>query len=562
MALAASIAISNERSFMDNQKLAQLLFPDIDMLPAQLEATYPPRELPPQAKVTRIGPSPTGFIHLGNLYNALIGERLAHQSSGVFYLRIEDTDSKREVSGAVETILDAMDFFDVKFDEGADKAGDRGNYGPYRQRQRKDIYQCIAKQLVVEGRAYPCFCSEEELAAMREKQVSQKANFGYWGEWTLCRDLSQEQIEKNLAEGKPYVLRFRSVGTGEKKIIVTDAIRGELEMQENYQDFVLLKSDGIPTYHFAHVVDDHLMRTTHVVRGEEWLATLPMHIELFDTLSWQRPIYCHTAVLEKIDGDKRRKLSKRHDPELALSYYQSEGYLPRAVWEYLLTVLNSNYEEWRIANPDKDCREFPFSAEKMSNSGTLFDLDKLKDISKEIIFSMSAAQIYDQLLAWCRVYNSDFAALLEDDRAYAEAIIDLGRSGDRPRKDLLTWGQAIEFLSFYYDQTFSQEDDYPAHIDPADIKEILSLYLAGLSFADDNSAWFAKVKEITEQMGFAIKPKDYKKNPELYKGSIVDVSNIIRIATTGRTNSPDLWQISLTLGEQRLKERIEKAIIK
>lgn len=545
---------------MDYQKLAQLLFPDIDTTRETWEEKYPPRMLSAGAKVTRIGPSPTGFIHLGNLYNALIGERLAHQSGGVFFLRIEDTDNKREVEGAVDVIIRAMDFFGVKFDEGATIDGETGAYGPYRQRQRKEIYQSMAKWLVEQEKAYPCFCTEEQLAAMREQQIAQKLNFGYYGQWAACRDLSYEEIEAHLAKGDPFVLRFRSDGTGEHDITVFDAIRGELVMQENYQDFVLLKSDGIPTYHFAHVVDDHLMRTTHVVRGEEWLATLPMHVQLFDTMGWQRPIYCHTAVLEKMDGEQRRKLSKRKDPELALAYYQAEGYLPTAIWEYLLTVLNSNYEEWRIANPGVDCHQFPFSEEKMSNSGTLFDLDKLRDISKEVIAAMPASQIYDELLAWANVYNPQFAALLEQDRDYAERIIDIGRSGDRPRKDLWTWSQAVQFLSFYYDETFQQEDDYPANIDQEMRREILTAYLKTLDFADDNSAWFAKVKDIAQKKGFALKPKDYKKNPDQYPGSIVDVSNVIRVAITGRQNSPDLWEISQALGEKRVRARIKKQI--
>lgn len=547
---------------MNAQLLAELLYPQIKTAPEEWEADFPPRGLPPGAKVTRIGPSPTGFIHLGNLYNALVGERLAHQSGGLFFLRIEDTDAKREVPGAVEAIIRSLGFFGVHFDEGATIEGEAGIYGPYRQRQRKVIYQAIAKRLVAMGYAYPCFCNEDELEAMRQEQMAGKHNLGYYGEWAKCRNLGWAKI-KVLTDAKtPFVLRFRSPGAGENNITVQDAIRGELTMQENYQDFVLLKSDGIPTYHFAHVVDDHLMRTTHVVRGEEWLATLPMHVQLFDVLGWQRPIYCHTAVLEKIDGEQRRKLSKRKDPELALSYYRAEGYMPEAVWEYLLTVLNSNYEEWRLANPQLDCREFPFTAEKMSNSGTLFDLDKLNDIAKEVIAQKPAAEIYDGLLAWAKEYQPDFAALLERDRAYAENIIDVGRHGDRPRKDLMTWSQAAHFLAFYYDETWLQEDDYPAHIAPELRRQILTAYLKTLDFHDDNSAWFAKVREIAAVLHFALKAKDYQKNPEDYPGSIVDLTNVIRIALTGRQNAPDMWEISQLLGEARVRARLEKAIAK
>jgi len=545
---------------MNDQKLAELLFPHIHTTPEHWEKAFPLRNLPENAKVTRIGPSPTGFVHLGNLYNALIGERLAHQSQGVFFLRIEDTDNKREVSGAVHAVIDAMAFFGVAFDEGATIDGETGAYGPYRQRQRKEIYQTFAKHLVAQGKAYPCFCSEEELSAMREQQIAAKLNFGYWGKWAKCRQLSDEEIEESLNLGQPFVLRYRSRGNEEKDVRVYDAIRGELVMQENYQDFVLLKSDGIPTYHFAHVIDDHLMRTTHVVRGEEWLATLPIHVQLFDTFGWERPLYCHTAVLEKLDNGQRRKLSKRKDPELALSFYQAEGYLPEAVWEYLLTVLNSNYEEWRIANPDKDCREFPFTAEKMSNSGALFDLDKLEDISKGVVVALSAARIYDKLLDWAKTYLPEFAVLLAYDRCYAETIIDIGRAGDRPRKDLINWAQAARFLSFYYDETYAREDDYPENITPPLRREILSAYLERLDFDDDNNAWFAKIKDIAAEKGFALKPKDYKKNPEQYPGSIIDVSNVIRVAITGRQNSPDLWEISQIMGEPRVRARIEKAL--
>ena len=422
---------------MDHQLLAQLLFPGITATAADIAARFPDRDLPPGACVTRIGPSPTGFVHLGNLYNALIGERLAHQSGGLIFLRVEDTDAKREVAGAVETLLEMMDFFQVSFDEGVCRLeggglGDKGDYGPYCQRQRKDIYQTIAKHLVEKGRAYPCFCTEEELSSLRRRQQDQKLNFGYYGPFAHCRGLCLEEVEERLRQGRPWVLRYRSPGRADGRVSVFDGIRGQLELQENDQDLVLLKSDGIPTYHFAHVVDDHFMHTTHVVRGEEWLATLPMHVQLFDELGWERPIFCHTAQLMKQDGEIKRKLSKRKDPELSLEYYRRAGFLPQAVWEYLLTVLNSNFEEWRLAQPTADRRDFPFSTEKMSTSGALFDLAKLEDVSKEVIWRMPAAQVYDQLLDWCQLYRPDFADLLRRDPAFAQAAIDLGRQDERP----------------------------------------------------------------------------------------------------------------------------------
>jgi len=543
---------------MNYDVLAELLFPRIQKVPEDYEALYPPRRLRSGAKVTRIGPSPTGFVHLGNLYNALIGERLAHQSRGVFFLRIEDTDAKREVPGAARVLIEAMGFFGVKFDEGVTLDGEQGAYGPYRQRQRVEIYQAVAKQLVRLGRAYPCFCAEAELAALRERQSAGKQNSGYYGEWAACRGLTDRDIAARIKAGQPFVLRFRSFGDANNTVTVLDGIRGELTAQENYQDFVLLKSDGVPTYHFAHVVDDHLMRTTHVVRGEEWLATLPMHVQLFDTLGWERPLYCHTAQLMKMDGETRRKLSKRKDPELALEYYQAEGYLPEAVREYLLTVLNSNFEQWRLEHPQAPAEQFPFTTEKMSNSGALFDLTKLNDISKEAVAAMSAEAVYEGLLTWSRRYDPAFAALLAQDRVYALAALSIGKGGERPRKDLIAWKQAADFLSFFYDQRFRREDAFP--LEPSARQKILSRYLELVDFSDDNDAWFAKVKQICEEQNYALQPKKYRNNPELYRGSIVEVSNTIRVAMTGRQNSPDLWQISQALGEERSRRRLRAAL--
>lgn len=545
---------------MDNKKLAELLFPHIDKTPEEYEKMYPERNLPEGAKVTRIGPSPTGFVHLGNLYNAIIGERLAHQSGGVFFLRVEDTDAKREVEGAVELVISAMEYFGITFDEGVtENDGTKGEYGPYRQRLRKEIYQCIAKLLVEKGLAYPCFCSEEELTEMREKQISKKLNFGYYGEWAVCRKLSYDEIKERIERGDEYVLRFRSSGDIENTVEVYDAIRGTLKLQENYQDFVLLKSDGIPTYHFAHVVDDHFMRTTHVVRGEEWLSTLPIHVQVFDALGWKRPIYCHTTVLMKLDGDTKRKLSKRKDPELGLGYYRSEGYLPEAVWEYLLTVLNSNFEEWRMENPDSSVDEFEFTTEKMSTSGALFDMMKFDDISSEIIFKMSPDEIYEKMAAWLNEYDLDFYKLFTRDPELSKKAINVGRDAARPRKDLKNWRQAAKFLSIYYDESLKIEDSFPENVCDEDKAEIIKRYIDGYNHNDDNSEWFQKIRDIANDMGYAVKPKDYKKNPELYKGSITDVSNVIRVALTGKTSSPDLWEICHIIGEASMRKRLENA---
>ena len=544
---------------MDYNRLAEILFPDVTESPDDMEKRFPQRDLPEGACVTRIGPSPTGFVHLGNLYNALIGERIAHQSGGVFYLRIEDTDNKREVEGAVETVINAMNYFGVHFDEGAVTDGDNGAYGPYRQRQRKDIYHVFAKHLVQRGLAYPCFMTAEEIDAIREQQTAAKENPGIYGKYAKYRDLAIEDVQKFITEGKEWVLRFRGTETDEY-ISVNDAIRGKVEMPRNNMDFVLLKSDGIPTYHFAHVIDDHLMRSTHVIRGEEWLSSLPMHVELFNVLGWDQPIYCHTATLMKIDEETggKRKLSKRKDPELALSYYQQEGISPDAIWEFLLTILNSNYEEWRLADQDADYRDFPYSLSKMSISGALVDLDKLRDISKNVIGRMSAEKIRDSWLAWCDEYNKDFAALI---RKYPErtlAALNVGRNAAKPRKDLETWKQSCDFMSFYYDETFKVCDDMPAECDEATRKLFFTKYLETYSHDDEQSVWFDKVKAITEELGFAVKPKDFKKNPDQFKGSIVHITNMLRIALTGHANAPDIHEVSHVLGEDIVIARLQK----
>ncbi len=545
---------------MDFNLLAQVLFPDVSETPEDIDRRFPDRVLPAGACVTRIGPSPTGFVHLGNLYNAIIAERLAHQSDGVFYLRIEDTDNKREVEGAVETVINAMAYFGVEFDEGAVVDGDNGNYAPYRQRQRKDIYQVFAKYLVQQGKAYPCFLTAEEIDAIREQQTENKENPGIYGKYAeKSRSLKIEQIKENIAQGKPWVLRYMGVETDEY-ITVEDAVRGKLEMPRNNMDFVLLKSDGIPTYHFAHVIDDHFMHSTHVIRGEEWLSSLPMHVELFNILGWNQPVYCHTATLMKMEGTSKRKLSKRKDPELALSYYQQEGISQDAVWEFLLTILNSNYEEWRIANPDTDYREFPYSLEKMSISGALVDLDKLRDISKNVICRMSAEQVYTKWLEWCESYNDEFAQLIKKYPERTVAALNVGKGGNKPRKDIETWKQACDFMSFYYDETFEINDEMSAECDEQTIKIFFEKYLATYNHDDDSSAWFAKVKEITQELGFAVKPKDFKKNPDQYKGSIVNITNMLRIALTGRANAPDIWEVSHVLGEDIVRKRLEKWI--
>ncbi|MBQ1690703.1 MAG: glutamate--tRNA ligase [Firmicutes bacterium] len=553
---------------MDYERLAEILFPEHLESPEYYETIYPLRDLPEGAKVTRLGPSPTGFIHLGNLYGAFVDERLAHQSGGVFFLRIEDTDDKRQVEGAVETIINSLRFFSINFDEGAGIDGDTGDYGDYTQSKRGPIYRAFAKRLVAEGKAYPCFLTEEEIAEIREKQQELKVNPGIYGKWAHSRELTLEEIHKNVNMGEEFVIRLKSDGDLSKpedqirRISVKDAIRGELSMPENDQDVVILKKTGIPTYHFAHVIDDHLMRTTHVVRGAEWLPSLPIHVELFEKLGWEPPIYCHTAQLMKLDEEgNKRKLSKRLDPELSLDYYRREGYHPKAVREYLLTILNSNFEEWRIANPDADVDEFQFTLEKMSNSGALFDLNKLNDVSKEVLLKVPASEIYDFLRAWADEFRPDDQAVqtMLADRAYMERVLDIGRNAERnPRKDHIFARQMMENLTYFFDETFEITDPMPEEVvNAGDVKVILEKYLATYDHSDDNETWFNKIREITDELGYAVKPKDYKKHPEEYKGHVGHVSTVIRVALMGRQQSPDVWEIQQILGEDRVRARLE-----
>lgn len=540
--------------------LANILFPNVKETPEDMEKRYPQRDLPKGAPVTRIGPSPTGFVHLGNLYNATIAERLAHQHQGVFFLRIEDTDNKREVPGAVNTVISAMKYFGIIFDEGAIMDGDKGDYGPYRQRQRANIYHIYAKLLVEKGLAYPCFCSEEELAEIHDKQKERKTDYGYYGEWARCRNLSLDEIRRKIEDGKKYVLRFRANPNNNESICVTDKIRGELKMPGNKLDFVILKSDGIPTYHFAHVVDDHLMRTTHVIRGEEWISSLPIHVQLFEALGWDMPIYCHTATLMKIDGTSKRKLSKRKDPELSLEYYQKEGFLPEVIWNYMLTILNSNYEEWHIKNPEKSYEEFGFKLDKMSNSGALFDLDKLYNLSKDIISEYSAEFLYDKWLSWANVWNREYADILVKNKTLAIEALSIGRNAKKKRKDIVTMKQACDFMSMFFDETFEISDERTDQIENVKVKEFLTDYIHDVVGLQDKTQWFDKVKELTELIDCASNMKDYKNNPDKYVGNIVDVTNILRLAILGRINAPDIWDASCILGIDRVKGRINKFI--
>ena len=542
---------------MDFSALAERLLPGEYPALETFEKRYPPRDLPKNAEVTRLAPSPTGFIHLGNLFVAIANERIAHRSGGKLYLRIEDTDSKRKVEGAVEAVISALDYFDINFDEGAEIGGD-DTYAPWYQRQRADIYRAYVKDLIRRGRAYPCFCTEEELAALREEQTAKKEVTGYYGKYARWRDAPEADVLAALDAGKPFVIRLKSMGDPSHKFTFHDEIKGDVTVQENDQDVVILKSDGIPTYHFAHAVDDHLMRTTLVIRGEEWLASLPIHLELFDVLGFRRPKYGHNCSLMKMDGGSKRKLSKRKDPELSLSFYQQEGYLPFAVKVYMLTLLNSDFEEWHAKFPEKPLEEFPFRIGKMSKSGALFDLDKLNDISKTELARLSAEEMLAFLKAWAEQFGSQEERAYFADEEYLLRVLNLcmGTAGKKRRKDFVTAKQALGEIAYFFSSPAAR-DAY--RVSDEDKAAILDGFLATYSYENDAQVWFSKVKELAASLGFAAEMRDYKADPEAFKGSVSDVAEVLRIAVTGRANTPDLWSIMQILGEARVRERIAAA---
>ena len=544
---------------MDYQALADLLFPHVTDTPESLEEKFPLREVPEGAVITRMAPSPTGFVHLGNLVQGLTSERMAHQSGGVLFLRVEDTDAKREVPGAVEVLINTLKHYGIHFDEGATIDGDNGIYGPYRQRQRAHIYHVYAKKLVSEGQAYPCFCTEEELSAMRERQEAAKETTGYYGKYAMWRDRSMEDIQAQLSAGNPWVLRFRSTGSIENQFKFDDLVKGKLTITENDVDHVLLKSDGIPTYHFAHAVDDHLMRTTHVVRGDEWLPTLPFHIQLFKALNFKLPKYVHIGPLMKMDGTSKRKLSKRKDPELALTFYKAEGFPVEAVYEYIMTLLNSNYEDWRRANPTAPSTDFKFSPKKLNPAGNLFDYAKLTDVSKNEIAKMDAAKVYSLLLEWAKEFDPDFGAKLEADPEYATKILAIGRGGKKPRKDMAVWKEAKAYMGFFYDE-YLETPVFDAKFEKATVVDALERFLAAFDINDDSNTWFEKVKAITTDMGFTTDMKAYKADPAAFPGTVADISTFIRLAVTGKTNSPDLYTVMQILGYDRTCQRIRDTI--
>ncbi len=558
---------------MNFDQLADMLFPNVTETPADLERRYPPRQLPEGAKVTRFAPSPTGFVHFGGLFPSTIGERLAHQSGGVFYRRIEDTDAKREVEGAAEGLIRTLAHYGIHFDEGAilgadGKICDQGAYGPYRQSERAAIYHVFAKQLVRDGKAYPVFTTQEELDAMNAVDKKAEIKAKNWQEESDSRVEEQrkqrnftiEEVAENLRVGNPFVLRILADGDPNKKIPFTDLIKGKLEIPENDEDFVLLKSDGIPTYHFAHAVDDHLMGTTHVIRGEEWLPSLAKHLMLFRYLGFRLPKYLHIAQIMRLDENgNKKKLSKR-DMGANMDDYSRMGYAPACVCEYIMTLLNSNYEEWHAQNPDKPYTEFPFNIKKMSNSGCLFDFNKLNDVSKNVIAGMTAEEVTGQVTEWALQFDPAFGALLQKDPAYANRIFAIGRGGKKPRKDLATWADAKGYMGFFFEELFHMEDQIGEKFDKTDIRKALEEFLATYNPADEMQIWFEKIKAIADEMGYASDMKAYKANPENYRGSVADTSMFLRVAVTGKQNAPDLYTVMQILGENCVRSRIKRMI--
>ncbi len=558
---------------MDYQKLADLLFPAVTETPAEVEAKFPPRDLPEGAKVTRFAPSPTGFVHFGGLFPVMVGERLAHQSGGVFYLRIEDTDAKREISGAAEGLIRTLERYGIHFDEGAilgedGYVTDIGAYGPYKQSLRAPIYHVFAKKLVAEGKAYPVFSTEEELEALRQTDKKAEIKSVDWeadaaarrAEMLSHREFTMEEVEAHLNAGHPFVLRLFSDGDGEKKITHTDLVRGKLEMPVNDEDFVLLKSDGIPTYHFAHAVDDHLMGTNLVIRGEEWLPSLPKHLQLFYYLGFKTPKYMHISQIMRLDEKKNKKKLSKRDMGANLDDYACMGYSAEAVAEYVLTLLNSNYEEWRAQNPEAAYTDFPFSIKKMSASGCLFDFQKLNDVSKNVLSRMSADEVYDRVVAWAEDYEPTLHAHLTADPAYAKAILAIGRGGKKPRKDLTVWTDVLPYLDFFYDDLFEVKDALPEGTDMTDVKAACAAFMASYDDADEMNVWFDKVKAIAAELGYAADTKAYKADPTAYKGSVADISAFLRLAVTGRQNAPDLYTVMQLLGRERVFARLDAFI--
>ena len=547
---------------MTYKELADLIFPNVKEI-NYYEEKYPERNLEEGAVVTRFAPSPTGFVHIGGLYQALVARTVAKKTNGVFFLRVEDTDQKREVENGVTGIVNSLKDFDMGPDEGMiSDTEEIGNYGPYKQSLRKDIYQSYAKYLLELGKAYPCFATQEELDEMRAKQEAAKVRTGYYGVWAKYRNLSLDEMAEKINAGVPYIIRFKSPGREDRKIKHKDLIKGNVDFPENDQDIVIIKSDGLPTYHFAHAVDDHLMHTTHVIRSDEWLSSVPLHLQLFHELGFKAPKYAHISPIMKNDNGNKRKLSKRKDPEAAVSYYEELGIPSLAVKEYLLNIANSTFENWRRQNKDASIEEFDFKLNKMSVSGALFDMVKLQDVSKIVISKMTAEEVYEKALDWANRHDEELSKMLED-KEYSLKVLGIERGNTKPRKDIAKWSDVKENIIYMYDDKFlNEEQEYPYQVinDQNDINKILDLYIEKYyNPEDDKQTWFNKIKELAGEMGYAEEVKEFKANPGMYKAHVGDVSTVLRIALTGRTNTPDMYEIMQVLGKTSMQKRFEKA---
>ncbi len=544
-----------------NELMAELLLPNIDKSCDYYEQMYPARNLPEGARVVRIAPSPTGYLHLGTLFAALVNRITATSTGGVFFTRIEDTDKKREIEGGIEDIIDGLNRFGITIDEGfVSGTNQSGDYGPYQQSKRAEIYQTYVKELIRQGLAYPCFCSAEELEVVRCEQEAQKLRTGYYGKWAKHRDITYEEAKALIDEGKTFVVRLKSPGNEENKVVFEDTIKGKIEMPENDEDFVLLKSDGIPTYHFAHAVDDHLMHTTHVLRGDEWISSVPKHIQLFKLLGFKLPKFGHISPIMKLDNGAKRKISKRKDPEAAVHFFAEQGYDSECVINYLMTVAASDFEDWRRANPDASYKEFKFNLKKMSVSGALFDENKLTDVSKNMVAKLSSGEVYEKLTAWAKEFDEEFYNILTKNPDYTKAVLAIDRDVPKPRKDIAKWNEAKDYFAFLFEELYTPCFELPENINPADAKAFLAEYKTVYSTEDDRQAWFDKIKAIAPKINFASETKEYKANPENYKGHAGDLSTVLRIAITGRRNTPDLCSIMQVLGKDECIKRIDSMI--
>ena len=543
------------------KELANLIFPDIDKTIEDYKNMYPERNI--DGSVTRFAPSPTGYMHLGGFYQAIIDYVISKNTNGVFYLRNEDTDQKREVEQAVELIMSTLNHYGIVPDEYEYEGKIVGNYGPYIQSERKEIYHAFIKYLIEIDRAYPCFCSKEDLDEIRETQEGGKKRTGYYGRYAKCRRLDIDEMINKVKNGESYVIRFKSLGNFEQKFNFDDLVRGIIQLPENDQDIVIMKSDNkLPTYHFAHVVDDYLMHTTHVVRGEEWLPSVPIHIELFNAFGFNAPKYVHTPLIVKKEGNSVRKISKRKDPEASMSYYEELGYPKEAVIESLMTIINSNYEEWHTANPDKSFDEFEFNPKKMSASGgALYDIEKLNNISKNIISKYTATYVFDELNEWSKKYDLEFNELINKYKDYTINILNIERVQTKPRKDYENFSSIKSKIWYMYDELYNNvEYEFQKINDKNDLKEIFDTYLEIYDESDDKDTWFNKIKQLCDKLGYASDMKEYKQNPDNFKGNVADVSTAIRVGVTSKSMTPDLYEILRLLGKEKIKERFSKSI--